>query len=616
MGILILLLPLLIEIIIVLYYFIKSNKTVLSANTLVLDKITDGAKDIIDSKVENITVLSEKMPSVVTAEFGSAWLKVTNQSKTSYNQGILPKASSFFDVDRIINIPARRDEVKSLWFVAVFLMLMSVMLPYSFDVIRFGESQGSFVLGFLCASAIALIQIIFYISNNKTYAKAMASFNRFLDEFDRVIPTANDLDAPALLLEAVNRNQLSFELMTKNISDSFLDNTNRITSSIDAFTKEAVVPVLSESFCQLTKEHITPILADISKAVNSTMRELMRQQESGVKELAESFAQQLAETLKIRIESLSENLTDYQNRVEKQDSIFETRMNEQNAAFENRIDTLNTSLSQSQIQIEKLMEMQSSLLEKSVLSYDRMALLMESEQKNKEEMQLDLKKTSDSIAILKDQIQSFVTQSLDFSNNSLSVQQRFGEIVDGMTENIHSAMESAGKEIAGGINKAVADNAKAIEDLTVQSQLLRDDYGRFFDQRDESTKQTIEDMDYQIQGMIGRMSEDIGTILDKAVRENGEILAQYSGNAASVARSFEEQAMSLNIYAKEIHSDIAGLSENLNTSVEKFSSDIKEGIEFVFTDFDKGMAELTRRISDTVESINDSVENLSNVLKR
>ena len=58
-------------------------------------------------------------------------------------------------------------------------------------------------------------------------------------------------------------------------------------------------------------------------------------------------------------------------------------------------------------------------------------------------------------------------------------------------------MESAGKEIAAGINKAVADNAKAIEELAVQSQLLRDDYGRFFEQRDASTKQTIEDMDYQ-----------------------------------------------------------------------------------------------------------------------
>ena len=607
--------PLIIAFIFYLYYYFSINVSVLKPNIKIFKHIAEVAGKMQDNSIDNLSLLDNSLPDALPIEFYRAWQNMKRQLNQKFTEGLLPEASVFFREAEMLTLPSRRGEIKSSGAISVFLMIISVAASYTYDMMYYKDLGAAFVLGISCSAVIAILQIVFYVSDSRAYTKMIMAYQEFLSAFEMAVPTVNDVSASALLLEAFEKNQKLFEAMTDNISDSFEENVNKMTSSIDSFTKDAVLRVLSESMENLTKEHINPILADINHTVNSTMKELMRQQESGVKELAESFAQQLAETLKTRIDSLSDTLTDYQDRVETQDAVFESRINEQNAAFENRINALNTSLANSHTETEKWMEKQSGLLEKSVLTHDRMALLMELEQENREQMQLDLKLTSDSIATLKDQIQSFTDQSLDFSNKSLSAQQRFGEIVDGMTENIHSAMESAGKEIAVGINKAVADNAKAIEELAVQSQLLRDDYGRFFEQRDASTKQTIEDMDYQIQGMIGRMSEDIGNILDKAIRENGEILAQYRENTSSIAQSFEEQAMSLNLYAKEIHSDIAGLSENLNASVEKFSSDIKEGIEFVFTDFDKGMAELTMRISDTVESINDSVENLSKILK-
>ncbi len=180
---------------------------------------------------------------------------------------------------------------------------------------------------------------------------------------------------------------------------------------------------------------------------------------------------------------------------------------------------------------------------------------------------------------------------------------------------MREALAGAGREIASGINEAVGDNAQAIADLTSQAQALRQDYETFFNRSDESAKRTLEEMDYQIQGIITRMSEDVGVMLKTSVEENGMILAQYKDQTADLLQSFDEQSRSMSIYAKEINMDIAELSENMGTSVAEFTEKIREGIQFSISDFDKGLAELAERIANTVENITDAVENLPASIK-
>jgi hypothetical protein len=94
------------------------------------------------------------------------------------------------------------------------------------------------------------------------------------------------------------------------------------------------------------------------------------------------------------------------------------------------------------------------------------------------------------------------------------------------------------------------------------------------------------------------------------LEQNTSVLEQYKDSTTNLLQSFDEQARSISLYAKEMNFDITELSANMRESVATFTTGIREGIELTVGDFDKGLAELTERLAVTVEGISDAVENL------
>ncbi len=276
---------------------------------------------------------------------------------------------------------------------------------------------------------------------------------------------------------------------------------------------------------------------------------------------------------------------------------------------QDRLDQLNSLLTKNMKGMTDSLEKQNGSTEWSEELLDQTSILHRQE--------------ADSIKILVDRLNNllqimeenrvqnnqFIKDVILLSEKSGQAQQQFSSMVKEVAGMMQEAM-IAGKEFAVGINQAVRDNAKAIGDITVQAQALREDYEAFFVRSGESTKLTLEEMDYQIQGLITRMSEDIGGILRTAVEKNGEILDQYKDQTTNILQSFDEQARSIALYAKEINMDIAELSNNLGVSVADFNEKMREGIQLAVGDFDSGLAELTTRIANTVENITDAVEAL------
>lgn len=190
------------------------------------------------------------------------------------------------------------------------------------------------------------------------------------------------------------------------------------------------------------------------------------------------------------------------------------------------------------------------------------------------------------------------------------------DMMDNLTNRMKEAMAGAGKEIAVGIKEVTSDNAEAIANLTEQAQKLREDYENYFSRLDDTTVRTLEDMDYQVKTIIARITEDVGAMMENNIQANGDILEQYKDNTTNLLQSFDEQARSIGLYAKEINLDINDLSDNLRSSVEEFSQKMQEGIQGTLQEFDGGLAELTQRIANTVESISDAVEALPQALNR
>ena len=291
-------------------------------------------------------------------------------------------------------------------------------------------------------------------------------------------------------------------------------------------------------------------------------------------------------------------------------SQYQNRMEEQNTLYQDRIDELNGILTQNMQELSISMEKQSDSMGRSEEILYRVAGLYQTESENAAHFNQNLDGLQQIAEKFREQTDKFAVEAMQYTEKSWQAQQSFSTLVADVTGMMREALAGAGREIASGINEAVGDNAQAIADLTAQAQALREDYETFFNRSDESTKRTMEEMDYQIQGLITRMSEDVGSILKVNIEKNGEILSQYKDQTTDILQSFDEQARSIGLYAKEMNMDIADLSENLGASVADFNEKIREGIKLSVSEFDSGLAELTNRIANTVESIVDAVETL------
>lgn len=194
--------------------------------------------------------------------------------------------------------------------------------------------------------------------------------------------------------------------------------------------------------------------------------------------------------------------------------------------------------------------------------------------------------------------------------------QRVTRLFDGITDRMNHAMSTAGREIAQGIREVTADNADAIGKLTEQGQMLRDDYDRYFSNLETHSRNTFEEMDYHVQNIIAKVTEEVTALLERQSVDHQTVLTAYKDGTLNLLTTFEEQANSINLYAKEINLDIGELSSNLKDSVTSFSTGMQETVSKTLEEFDQGLAELSLRIANTVDNIRDAVEELPQALRK
>ena len=624
--------PLLIGLFVWVIFYVRFDRRVLKKLEWTLIRIANSAGDFTQCRLENLKAMNELAEDLATPQFEAAWKKMLLQVEQRYSEEIIPEAECFFRQDVLIKVPARRSAVKTIWGVAAALLLLSMLLPQILEMLLRIPGPGASAAGIIPAAFIVIFQLIFAAFDIMAINSATAAFHRFLYAFDTALPTAAEMAGPALLLDATRKNQRSFETFTEELKDNFTKNTEKISGAIDEFANGGVLPAIRETMKTLTSDFLVPATNEIRDKLDQTMKAVTERQETGMKELADSFASKLADTLEYRINALSDSLKDYQNHLENQNTLYHNRVEEQNtlyyqrveeqntlhrnqmedlnSRFQNRIDELNGLLAQNMQNLNEFVEKQNQTMERSEQLLDQSVSLYQAEKENTAKFNINLDNLYQITERYRGQSEKFAEDTVSFSEKNLEAQQKFSVLVSEITGNMREALEGAGKEIAHGINQAVEDNAKAIADLTEQAEALRRDYETFFNRSDESTKQTMEEMDYQIQGLITRMSQDIGVIMHDAIEQNGSILSQYKDQTTDILQSFDEQARSIGLYAKEINMDITELSANLGSSVAEFTDKIKEGIQISISEFDSGLAELTSRISNTVESIADAVENL------
>ncbi|SHJ37242.1 hypothetical protein [Parasporobacterium paucivorans] len=380
----------------------------------------------------------------------------------------------------------------------------------------------------------------------------------------------------------------------------------------------------------LQDERITQMV----DAQDQRITQMMDQQVQQMAALTVSFTEALTDTLHENITGLNQQIGGLQ-----------TQMDVLNQKLSSNIDELGNMLHQQHEVLEESAKMLMSSGENQERTIAETREIQRRAVENSEQLGQHVQRMADTIVQLTQQTQTFSQDAFKFTrdtneaqvrvledvklsqdkleaavNETMSQYARMNDMISGMMDNItqrmNEAMTNAGREIAHGIKEVTADNAEAISNLTEQAQNLRNDYETYFSRLEDSTYKTLEDMDYQIRGIIGRITEDIGAMMKENTEANADILGRYKDNTTDLLQSFDEQARSIGLYAKEINMDITDLSNNLQASVGEFSSKMQEGVRMTLGEFDSGLSELTQRIANTVESISDAVEALPDALGR
>ena len=406
--------------------------------------------------------------------------------------------------------------------------------------------------------------------------------------------------------------QKQFEILNRNLTEHNFEiiETMRTTLEQQELSMSKALELQELSMLEAQEEH-KKAMTNTATAFTLSLTETLDANMAGLSKTAGLLQDQLVvlnDGMTTTIEGLNAMLTEQKEVLDQSAKTLLSASEIQNTTLEETRELQTKTIENNQI-LNTHVGMMVATLDK--LTEQNTVFGQEAFQFTKDTNQAQ-QKMSEDIKTAQVRIDATMTETLQ---QYTRMSQMVSEMMDNITDKMNEAMTGAGREIAQGIKEVTADNAEAITNLTEQAANLRNDYETYFGRLEENTKNILDDMDYKVQNIVARITEDVGAMMKEAVEANGQVLDRYKDNTISLLQSFEEQASSISLYAKEINLDVTDLSTNLRLSVEEFSKKMQEGVNMTIGEFDSGLAELTQRIANTVESISDAVEALPSAIK-
>ncbi len=671
--------PVLLALLIWIVFYTRCDAKKLHTLTVVLNKMTAASYAIEDCSMANLEILENNLDINNKTDFSSAWKRMKKQISSQYIEDLIPEAKTFFNTEALIDIPGGRKSVGGLWGSMAILALLAFLFPLCASIFIAGTLMlEAMLLGVLSAILIFIIHLCFVVTDQRVYGKALNALNRFNDAFDTVLPVAGVLAGSALMIQATHENRKTFEASIAKMMVNTDEATKKITDKFDEFTKDGVLPALSSAVQAITDQHLVPAVNTLKTLTSETISKIADLQEAGMAEMASSFAMRLADTLEPRLNDLATNIGQITEgmavigaqsdermkgfekqyiglmaEVDKRLGEHMTKSSEQstqllagiNTELAGLMHTMSTQISGNITALAEMLENQNKAFGRSSDILIKAAELQGQAEVNSENLNGNVGLMVETMTKFQTQTDSFIKELMEFSGQNSEAQQKMAvniqesqlkleetlgssmekhaqmsELISGMmndiTVHMNEAMAGAGQEIAKGINQVTAENAEAISKLTVQAENLRNDYTSYFDRMEGSTKNMMEDLDYQMHGLMATLTEGLGAMLKETVQENASVLSQYQDQTVTLLQSFEAQATNISLYAKDISMDITDLTLGIRATVVEFTDSIQQGVRVTISEFDQGLAELTDRISNTVESISEAVESIPSALNR
>lgn len=185
-----------------------------------------------------------------------------------------------------------------------------------------------------------------------------------------------------------------------------------------------------------------------------------------------------------------------------------------------------------------------------------------------------------------------------------------GKIVEDVSLVFKATFEKLTNDLSDNIISVLSSSTDIVEKMSTQSDEMNTQYNLYLTRIESNTGKFADEMEFKIENILARFTEVLNTVLDRMDLNISGSFERFHNDISDIMGNFDEQSRSMSLYMKELNIEITDLSSNLRDSVKEFNARINEGVNMTFSDFDKGLAEITRRLSDAAETINESVEML------
>ena len=616
-------------------------------------------------EIKNIVLRSQNAALI------AAHARYSDDTAVLLHGGTAPEAGGYFNLQSVYKLPdARgyRDIVRGLMAAAG---LISCALPPALALlggVRPGTDTDAFfsICGLAVISALwaAFVYSVIDSIGKRAMLRAFAATDDFVSALQRALPTAGAASQAALLIESSKRTRESFAESAAEITkkiDNFASHTvapaaaKEFEQSIKTYIAPVFVSIdktlaefsaaiinkqdeglknLAETFAdhlyEIIDEKITALAEGVGfaeKSVMATADTLAGIAESlklGFNEDREAFKsagelslktaeaqQKTAESLegfaaylneakaitKSNGEQLGLFLTQMEETAKRGEALeigHSKRMGELRGEITAAAGALTDSFEKSRLFIaENLSENDRRFAERMEIMN---GLLKDALEKNSV--------TAEKLAGMADSLANAGSEQYEKAARAAA------SLLDNVVAEMNRAMGGVGHEIAESIGKASGENAEIVARLAEQTNMLKQEYETYFERINEENRNSYDELDFHMQNIIARFANEAGETIAKLQQSITSAMELFEGNTATLLNSLDEQSRSIGLHAKELTFDISALSSGLKESVAEFSEHIHGGVVRTFDDFDSGLAEVSKRLANTVESIRDSVESL------
>ena len=575
-------------------------------------------------------IIDSEFSKIPASGLAVCWTWYAADTGALYDGKAAPTPKPYFPYDILTeNLRVKSEYMRSSYLVVFFSVLSFLIctaVPVLFDKLNF------LAQGLVIGAISLLVSLLACVTVSLSYRARLRTLKLSLSNFHSA------LSSRLISAEAPTNTALILRSNNEAI-ESFGKSVDMLTKKIESFVSAQITPAVADAFDKSIAAHVGPALDNLNNGATESIGKLADEYERILEVnnristyLGESIesASEITRNAEVLAAAARETTVSVKEIAERNDELSKDvagRLAVLSESLDAFVEKMNEGLESNAQTAEKLSD---AMLKIASISDEH---IDESAKTAAAIIETMTKTTSDAIEEHFTKYALSMTKDVQFilDNNSKTCEalaqsvikideagsaqfEKASEVAASMITDISKemrhAMKNIGTDVADTIQQAYKENEKYINTLTERTEKLVREYDAYFEGLDKNTNDIMTNMDMIVTSSLTRMADEFSIIIDSFNKTVSESAERYEVNSRELVLSFTEQTRDMGLYAHEINIDITSLSENLKDSVSIFNKNIQQGINQTFTEFDRGLAEFTRRMTNTVEAIRESVDRL------